>query len=120
MNDETQATPDQTTAPAPAPERPAPLGAFAAFHEKAVLVQLKVEMTGVTYPNAPVLDNDGNVVGTKLLRGQCLVHAQDQIIELRSADPLYPQLMAITLIPRDLIAFMTRIEPMPTPSGYSR
>lgn len=118
--DQTTPAPEPAT-PAPThPELPSPVGGYSSFHEKPVFVQLKVEMVGVTYPNSPVLDDSGNPLGTKMLRGMCIVHPLEQIIELRSADPLYPQLMAITLIPRELIAYITRIEPMPSPSGYNR
>jgi hypothetical protein len=106
--------------PAPAPPAPTPpVSCFAAFHEKAVFVQLRVEMVGVTYPNAPVLSDSGEPLGTKMLRGQCIVHPTEPIIELRTSDPLHPQLLAIVLIPKDLIAYMTRIDP-PSQPVYSR
>jgi hypothetical protein len=101
---------EQTAVTPPALDPPP--SCYASFHEKLVFVQLKVEMVGVTYPNTPVLDSDGNVVGTRLLRGQCIVHQGEGVIEIRTLDPLHPNLMAVVLVPKDLIAYITRIEPM--------
>ena len=119
MSDELQAPvtpPSATEVTLPPP----PMASYLSFHERLVLVQLREPMTAATYPNNPVMDENGNFMGTKLLKGQCLIHAPEGIVELRTLDPLHQNLMSITLIPKDLIAYISRIEPLPNQSGYSR
>jgi hypothetical protein len=103
------------------PAPPAMTGSLAPYHEQSVFIQLREEMFGVSYPNAPVTDENGNPIGTRLLRGTCLVHAEEKVIELRAIDPLRPprpgdnvspMFVVSTLIPRDLIAFISRVEPV--------
>lgn len=77
----------------------------------AVLVQLRRPMLLVSYPNQAI-ERDGNLVTTDYLRGICSVRGPDlhRNITVITQDPFQQGLIVTTLIPVDLIAYISKVD----------
>jgi len=77
----------------------------------AVLVQLRRPMLLVSYPNQAI-EQDGELAKTEYLRGICSVRGPDlhRNITVITQDPFQQGLVVTTLIPVDLIAYISKVD----------
>jgi hypothetical protein len=103
---------------ASAPGTPAPApglvrwSGFASPYEEyeghAVLVQLSKEYVGITYPNKPLTDADGEMLRARIVTGMLTV--KEGMLEIRSWDALRPDCQVSLMFPQSLVEFISRVD----------
>jgi hypothetical protein len=97
------------TEPAPTPEE----SMWLEYDGQAVVLQLRAPVNGVCYPNRALVDKDGEPLTTMVLEGICRVVRKDlgDVLEVTTNEPNYPALVVKTLVPFDMIAYISRVSP---------
>lgn len=87
------------------------------YDQQLVMVQLKLPLVAVQYPNRPVETDSGDMAVTKVLMGLCQIRKEDleapiPSLEVVTREENYQNLVVRTLVPLEQIAYISRVTPV--------